>query len=60
MVNSIQTLRKRDFKEREIDGGYEAERVNKESMTRSKNYTVQLLKEYQTWKKQNNVPGIKY
>ena len=56
----IRTLKKRDFKEAQIDASKEQEKINKDQMIRIEEYSKTLLSQYQTWKKENNVPGIKY
>jgi hypothetical protein len=56
----IRTLKKRDFKEKEIDTTKEAERINKQTMIRIQNYSNEMLANYQIWKTENKVPGIKY
>ena len=56
----IRTLRRRDFKERQIDAIKEQERTNKEQLIRIESQYKRLLDNYQKWKTDNKVEGIKY
>ena len=56
----IRLLKERDNKEKAIDASYEQERVNKSSYIKITSYKEKLLKEYQKWKAEKNVEGVKY
>ena len=56
----IRLLRKRDSKERQIDAMKEQERTNKEQLIRIEGLSKLTIANYQKWKTDNKVEGIKY
>lgn len=60
MVNTIALQNKRDKKEREIDTVVEAEKVNEDQAIRIQSEKSSMIREYQIWKKEHDIEGIKY
>ena len=56
----IRLMKQRDSKEREIDALKEQERINKEQIIRTVNLTKRSLTNYQKWKTDNKIEGLKY
>lgn len=57
---SLKIQRVRDKKESEIDISYTVSQATKDLVIRHDSQTKKLLKNYQKWKEDNSVPGIKY
>jgi hypothetical protein len=60
MANTIQNQKKRDKKENNLRALEENQRASNESVVRIKYQFETKLKEYQKWKKEENIEGIYY
>jgi hypothetical protein len=56
----LKTLKQRDRKETRIDIAYEHVRLNKETAIRIENDLQKMIDDYQKWKTENKIEGIKY
>lgn len=57
---SLKLQRLRDRKEQDIDSSYATAAATKDLTIRTEDHTLKLIKAYQKWKTDNDVPGIKY
>jgi hypothetical protein len=58
--HSQRTLKQRDNKERDLAMYEETARVSEDMYMRAKQEFKKKLAQYQTWKKETDIPGIKY